>query len=79
MRSVPYIIAFLAGLFARSTIAWLNGWEGYTLNGVDLLCGIAAVTAVWSFKATFLSRKTKERRKPGENTDSMRGKPDRLH
>ena len=62
MKSTPYIIAFLVGLFARSAIAWLNGWEGYTLNGVDLLCGVTCIVVVWSFKATFLPKKKKNRR-----------------
>ena len=35
-KSLPYILAFLAGLFARTAIAAMNGWEGYHLNGIDL-------------------------------------------
>lgn len=60
MKSVPYIIAFIAGLFARSTIATFNGWEGYFLNGGDLLCGVTCIVMVWSFKTTFLPRKEKK-------------------
>ncbi len=61
MKSIPYIAAFLIGLFARLTIAWLNGWEGYAMNGIDLLCGVTCIVMVWSFKATFLPQKKNRR------------------
>lgn len=61
MRAIPYIIAFLMGLFARTAIAIINGWEGYTLNGIDLLCGVTCIVMVWSFKGTFLSKKKNRR------------------
>lgn len=56
-KSLPYIIAFLAGLFARTAIAALNGWEGYSMNGVDLICGLTCIVMVWSFKGAFLPKK----------------------
>lgn len=62
MKILPYIIAFLVGLFARSAIAALNGCEGYTPNGIDLLCGLTCIVMVWNFKATFLPSKKKNRR-----------------
>lgn len=61
-KSLPYIIAFIAGLFARTAIAALNGWEGYSMNGVDLICGVTCIVMVWSFKGAFLPRKRKSRR-----------------
>ena len=75
-KSLPYILAFLAGLFARTAIAALNGWEGYHMNGIDLICGVTCIVMVWSFKGAFLPKK--ERRKYNANPDSLRGKPDRL-
>lgn len=79
MKAIPYIIAFLAGLFARTAIAALNGWEGYTLNGMDILCAVTCIVMVWSFKGAFPPRKSAERRKKrSENPDSLRGKPDRM-
>lgn len=61
-KSLPYIIAFIAGLFIRTAIAALNGWEGYSMNGVDLICGLTCIVMVWSFKGAFLPRKRKSRR-----------------
>ena len=78
MKSLPYIIAFLAGLFARTAVAALNGWEGYHMNGIDLVCAMTCIVMVWSFKGAFLPRKSTERRKRSANSDSLRGKPDRL-
>ena len=56
-KSLPYIIAFLAGLFIRTAIAALNGWEGYHMNGIDLICGVTCIDMVWSFKGAFLPKK----------------------
>lgn len=61
-KSLPYIIAFISGLFIRTAIAALNGWEGYSMNGVDLICGLTCIVMVWSFKGAFLPRKRKSRR-----------------
>ena len=61
-KSIPYILAFLAGLFIRTAIAALNGWEGYHMNGVDLICGVTCIVMVWSFKGTFFPAKRKSRR-----------------
>ena len=61
-KSLPYIIAFLAGLFIRTAIAALNGWEGYVMDGHDLVCAILCVVMVWSFKGAFLPAKKKSRR-----------------
>ena len=57
MKSIPYILAFLAGLFARTAIAALNGWE-YHINGIDLLCAFTCIIMVWSFKGAFLPKKS---------------------
>ena len=62
MKSLPYIIAFLAGLFARTAVAALNGWEGYHMNGIDLVCAMTCIVMVWSFKGAFLPAKRKSRR-----------------
>ena len=59
-KSLPYIIAFIAGLFIRTAIAALNGWEGYSMNGVDLICGLTCIVMVWSFKGAFLPRKCRK-------------------
>ena len=61
-KALPYIIAFLAGLFARTAFAALNGWEGYTMDGHDLVCAILCVVMVWAAKGTFLPQKRKSRR-----------------
>ena len=62
MKSIPYIIAFLAGLFARTAVAALNGWEGYHMNGMDIMCALTCIVMVWSFKGAFLPKKKKSRR-----------------
>ena len=62
MKSLPYIIAFFAGLFARTAVAALNGWEGYHMNGIDRVCAMTCIVMVWSFKGAFLPRKRKSRR-----------------
>ena len=77
-KSLPYILAFLAGLFARTAFAALNGWEGYHMNGIDLVCAMTCIVMVWSFKGAFLPRKSTERRKRSANSDCLRRKPDRL-
>ena len=61
-KSLPYIIAFIAGLFIRTAIAALNGWEGYHMNGIDHICGVTCIVMVWSFKGAFLPAKKKSRR-----------------
>ena len=62
MKAIPYIIAFLAGLFARTAVAALNGWECYTMDGHDWLVGLICIVMVWSFKGAFLAKKKKSRR-----------------
>ena len=57
-KSLPYIIAFLAGLFIRTAIAALNGWEGYHMNGIDLICGVTCIVMVWAAKGTFFPAKS---------------------
>lgn len=61
MKSIPYILAFLAGLFARTMISAMNGWE-YHINGIDLICALTCIVMVWAFKGAFLPRKRKSRR-----------------
>lgn len=61
-KSIPYIIAFLAGLFARTAFAALNGWENYTMDGHDLICAVLCVVMVWAAKGTFFPAKRKSRR-----------------
>ena len=61
-KSLPYIIAFLAGLFIRTAIAALNGWEGYHMNGMDIMCALTCIVMVWAFKGAFLPTKRKSRR-----------------
>ena len=61
MKSIPYTLAFLAGLFARTMISAMNGWE-YHINGIDLICGLTCIVMVWAFKGAFLPRKRKSRR-----------------
>lgn len=63
MKALIYIIAFVCGLFIRSAISAVNGWS-YSINGVDLLCGLACITMVWSLKGIFLkpNKPNKKRR-----------------
>ena len=61
-KSLPYIIAFIAGLFARTVAANLGGIP-YTTDGHDWLVGLICIVMVWSFKGAFLPRKS--RRKEG--------------
>ena len=61
-KALPYIIAFIAGLFIRTAIAALNGWENYTMDGHDLVCAVLCVVMVWSAKGTFFPAKRKSRR-----------------
>lgn len=56
MKALAYIIAFVCGLFIRSAISALNGWD-YSINGIDLLCGLVCIVMVWSFKGVFLTNK----------------------
>ena len=62
MKAIPYIIAFISGLFARTAVAILNGWEGYHMNGMDIMCALTCIVMVWSFKGAFLPAKRKSRR-----------------
>lgn len=62
MRSIPYITAFLVGLFARTLAAYSIGLTDYRMNGIDWLCGLVCIVMVWSFKGAFLSPKKKSRR-----------------
>ena len=62
MKAIPYIIAFIAGLFARTAFAALNGWEGYSMNGIDLICGLTCIVMVWAAKGTFFPAERKRRR-----------------
>ena len=60
-KALPYIIAFLAGLFARTIAANLGGIP-YTMDGHDWLVGLICIVMVWSFKGAFLPKKKKSRR-----------------
>ena len=60
-KSLPYILAFLAGLFARTAFAALNGWENYTMDGHDLICAVLCVVMVWAAKGTFFLAKKSRR------------------
>lgn len=60
-KAIPYILAFLAGLFARTVAANLGGIP-YTLDGHDVLCALLCMVIVWSFKGAFLPKKKKSRR-----------------
>ncbi len=57
-KAIPYIIALVLGLFARSWISAANGWS-YTMSGVDLLNALASAGVVYGFKGTFLPAKSK--------------------
>ena len=63
MKALAYIIAFVCGLFIRSAISAMNGWS-YSINGIDLLCGMVCIVMVWSFKGAFLktNKPNKKRR-----------------
>ena len=63
MKALAYIIAFVCGLFIRSAISAMNGWS-YSINGIDLLCGMVCMVMVWSFKGAFLktNKPNKKRR-----------------
>ena len=62
MKAIPYIIAFLAGLFARTAVAALNGWENYTMDGHDLVCAVLCVVMVWAAKGTFFPVKSSRKK-----------------
>ena len=62
MKAIPYIIAFIAGLFARTAFAALNGWENYSMDGHDLVCAVLCVVMVWAAKGAFFPAKRKSRR-----------------
>lgn len=63
MKALAYIVAFVCGLLIRSAISALNGWD-YSINGIDLLCGLVCIVMVWSFKGAFLknNKPNKKRR-----------------
>lgn len=61
-KALPYIIAFIAGLFARTVAANLGGIPTYTMDGHDWLVGLICIVMVWSFNGAFLPRKRKSRR-----------------
>lgn len=56
MKAIPYIIAFIAGLFARTVAANLGGIP-YTMDGHDWLVGLICIVMVWSFKGAFLGER----------------------
>ena len=60
-QAIPYIAAFIVGIFLRTIVAELNGWEGYAMNGMDLMCGLVCIAMVWSFKGAFLPKKKNRR------------------
>ena len=62
--ALVYIGAFLAGLFARTAFAELNGWENYTMDGHDLVCGLLCIVMIWAAKGTFFPSRP-VRRKEG--------------
>lgn len=51
--ALVYSAAFMLGLFARSLFAALNGWEGYTMDGHDIVCGLLCIVMIWAAKGTF--------------------------
>lgn len=57
MRALPYIIAFIAGLFLRTLVAFAGGITSYSMNGADWLVALICVVIVWSFKETFLPKR----------------------
>lgn len=66
LKALEYVAAFVIGLFARTAAANLAGYINYSMNGVDLLCGVTCMVMLWSFKGAFLRPKdkpTKKRRK----------------
>lgn len=56
MRALPYIIAFIAGLFMRTLAAYAGGIN-YTMDGADWLVAVVCIIAVWSFKGAFLPKR----------------------
>ena len=65
MKILMYTVAFICGVSIRSIIALINGWE-YSINGIDLVCGLATITMVWSFK-DILSRAIKSHKERRNN------------
>ena len=55
MRALPYIIAFIAGLFLRTLAAFAGGITSYSMNGADWLVALICVVIVWSFRGAFLT------------------------
>lgn len=53
MKAIPYIIAFLIGLFARTMISAMNGWEGYVMDGHDIVLAVDCVIMLWAAKGVF--------------------------
>ena len=60
MKALPYIIAFIAGLFARTVAANLGGIP-YTMDGHDWLVGLICIVMVWSFRGLLPQKKKKNR------------------
>lgn len=56
-KYIPYLTAAYIGLFLRTIMADLKGWECYTLDGHDVLNLVFCIAAVWTFKWAFLSIK----------------------
>lgn len=63
LKALEYVAAFVVGLFARTVAANLAGYINYSMNGVDLLCGVTCMIMLWSFKGAFLRPKDKSTRK----------------
>ena len=59
-KALPYIIAFIAGLFARTIAANLGGIP-YTMDGHDWLVGLICIVMVWSFRGLLPQKKKKNR------------------
>lgn len=56
MKSIPYIIAFLAGLCLRT---WIFGTA---MNGADIIVAFAAMALVYGITRMVQPRKKKNRR-----------------
>ena len=63
MRALPYIIAFIAGLFLRTLAAFAGGITSYSMNGADWLVALICVVVVWSFRGAFLTERKRVSRR----------------
>lgn len=63
MRALPYIIAFIAGLFLRTLAAFAGGITSYSMNGADWLVALICVVVVWSFNGAFLTERKRASRR----------------